>query len=106
MRFFVSVNFTNTHTLNLTSFPGMFGYCINLTSVELPNFKTRNIDDMFYYCQNLKYIDIRSISCEKKYDYQYGSIGYDIPNNGTIIINDNCTNIIQNKLSNWSIIIR
>ena len=101
----VSVNFTNTNTLNLTSYPGMFGNCVNLTSIELPNFKTRNIDMMFDYCPNLTYIDIRAISCPTQDGHYYGSIGYSFPNNGTIIINSNCSNFIQNKFSNWSIII-
>ena len=49
-------NFTNMRTLNVTSYIGMFGGCISLTSIELPNFKTRNIDDIFNYSPNLKYI--------------------------------------------------
>ena len=102
----VSVNFTNTRTLNLSSYPGMFGYSVNLTSIELSNFKTRNIDDMFYYCPNLRYIDIRSISCQSQYEYNDGLIGYGFSDNGTIIINSNCSNIIQNSFSNWTIIIK
>ena len=102
----VSVNFTNTRTLNLSSYPGMFGYSVNLTSIELSNFKTRNIDDMFYYCPNLRYIDIRSINCQSQYEYNDGLIGYGFSDNGTIIINSNCSNIIQNSFSNWTIIIK
>ena len=99
----VSVNFTNTTTLNLTSYPGMFGYCVNLTSVELTNFKTKNLDFLFNDCPNLRYIDVRAINCKIIYDF---GIGYGLPNNGTIIINSNCSNAIQNLLSNWTIIIR
>jgi surface protein len=93
-------------TLNVTSYRGMFGGCINLTSLELANFKTRNIDSMFDRCQNLSFIDIQSINCQPKYEfeYEYGNI-YGFPNNGTIKINSNCSSLIQNTLSNWSIII-
>ena len=100
----VSVYFTNAQTLNLTSFAGLFGRCFNLTSVELPNFKTKNIDMMFDYCPNLRYIDIRSINCQPEYEGGYAWIG-SVPNNGTLIINSNCSNVIQNSFSNWTIII-
>ena len=100
----VSVNFTNTHTLNLTSYPGMFGDCFNLTSVELTNFKTRNMDMMFDHCPSLRYIDIRSINCKPEYVGRYAWIGY-VPNNGTLIINNNCSNVIQNSFPNWTVII-
>jgi surface protein len=95
----VSVNFTNTATLNLTSYPGMFGGCVNLTSVELSNFQIKNRDWIFEDCPNLRYIDIRSISCQSEYDW----IGYR-SNYGTLIINSNCSNVIQNRFSNWTII--
>jgi len=102
----VSVNFTNTKTLNLTSYSGMFGFCEELTSVELPNFTTKNIDHMFDYCPNLRYIDVRNISCKpnNEYGYSSSSIG-DVSNYGIIIINKNCSNVIQNSFSNWTIII-
>ena len=95
----VSVNFTNTRTLNLTSYPGMFGYCVNLTSIELPNFKIRNTDGMFEGCPNLRYFDLRSISCHLVYD-----LVYYVSSNGTLIINSNCSDLIPNRFSNWTII--
>ena len=101
----VLTNFTNMRTLNVTSYPGMFGCCMNLTSIELANFKTKNIDSMFDRCPNLSYIDIQSINCQPKYEFEYGKIGNGFPNNGTIKINSNCSSLIQNTLSNWSIII-
>ena len=82
----------------------MFGRCFNLTSVELPNFKTRNIDMMFDHCPSLRYIDIRAISCLKPYEDGYPWIG-DISNNGTLIINNNCSKLIQNSFPNWTVII-
>ena len=99
----VSTNFTNMRTLNVTSFAGMFGDCYNLTSIELHNFETRNIDVLFNDCPNLRYIDIPLLSCHSK--YEYSEIGYGLSNYGTIRINSNCSSFIQNKLSNWSIII-
>ena len=99
-----SVNFTNTRTLNLTSYPGLFSNCVNLTSVELPNFDARNIDMMFDRCTNLRYIDLRSLSCQPRYENEYGWLG-DVSNYG-IIINSNCSNFIQNSFSNWTIIIK
>ena len=83
----------------------MFGYCDNLTSIELPKFKTKNIDTMFNYCRNLRYIDTQSINCQPLYDSGYSSIGYGFSNNGTIKINSNCISVIQNTLSNWTTII-
>ena len=100
----VSTNFTNMRTLNVISYPGMFGYCANLTSIELHNFKTRNIDILFNYCPNLRYIDIPSINCHSISEYDEG-IGYGLSKYGTIRVNSNCSSFIQNKLSNWSIII-
>ena len=97
----VSTNFTNTRTLNLTSYPGMFEYCSNLTSIELTNFEARNIGYLFGNCPNLRYIDIPFINCQS----EYGDIDYGLPNYGTIRININCSDLIQNTLSNWSIII-
>ena len=101
----VSVNFTNTQTLNVTSYKRMFGYCANLTSIELPNFKTSDINIMFYRCPNSAFIDIRAVSCKKDYDYLFTSISNGLSNNGTIIINDNCSYFIQEKLPNWNIIL-
>ena len=101
----VSVNFTNSKTLNITSYMSMFGDCFNLTSLELPNFKTRNIDIMFDYCPNLRYIDLRSINCQTNSYNIYSSLGYGLYNNGTIIINNNCSDVIQSSFSNWNIII-
>ena len=83
----------------------MFGNCISLTSIELPNFKTRNIDDIFNYSPNLKYIDLQSLNCHQSNDRYGNSIGEGFPNNGTIIINNNCISSIQNTFSNCSIII-
>ena len=98
-------NFTNMRTLNVTSYTGIFGGCLSLTSIELPNFKTRNIDKMFNCSQNLKYIDLQSINCHQS-NKDYGNIlGDGFPNNGTIIINNNCISSIQNTFSIWSIII-
>ena len=95
----VSVNFTNTRTLNLTSYPGMFGGCFKLTSIELQNFKIRNSDGMFEDCPNLRYIDLRSISCHLVYDLIYYVSSY-----GTLILNSNCSNVVPNRFSNWTII--
>ena len=96
-------NFTNMRTLNVNYYGAMFEHCYNLTSIELLNFKTKNIDTMFGYCPNLRYINILSLNCQS-YN-EYNSIGYEFSNNGTIKINSNCTSSIQNTLSNWSIII-
>ena len=97
-------NFTNMRTLNVTSCPGIFDYCMNLTSIEIPNFKAKNIDGMFNFCPNLTYIDLHSINCQSNHELGR-DIGYSFPNNGTIIINNNCVNSIQNTFSKWSIII-
>ena len=96
-------NYTNMRTLNVSNYVAMFGHCYNLTSIELPNFKTKNIDTMFDVCQNLRYINIHSLNCQS-YN-EYNSIGYGFSNNGTIKINNNCVSSIQKALSNWSIII-
>ena len=98
----VFANFTNTRTLNLYHYSRMFEGCFNLTSIELPNFKTKNIDFMFDNCPNLRYIDIRAISCEIKIE---NYIGCGFSDYGTIIINGNCSNFIQNSFSNWTVII-
>ena len=95
----VLVNFTNTSTSNLTSYPGLFANCVNLTSVELPNFNARNIDGMFDHCPNLKYIDIRSLSGQ-----EYGSIG-EVSSYGTIITNSNCSNFFQSRFPNCTVVI-
>ena len=101
--FLTLTNFKNMRTFNVTNYGAMFGHCYNLTSIELSNFKTKNIDTMFDDCQNLRYINILSLNCQS-YN-EYNSIGYGFSNNGTIKINNNCISTIQNTLSNWSIII-
>ena len=77
---------------------------MSLTSLELPNFKAKNdLDWMLGYCPNLKYINLQSIDCQSN---EFGNnLGEGFPNNGTIIINNNCISSIQNTFSNWSIII-
>ena len=97
-------NFTNMRTLNVTHYDSMFYDCWSLTSLELANFKARNIDSMFNYCPNLRYIDIQSINCQSNDWFGVGA-GYDFFNNGTIKVNSNCVSKIQNPFSNWTIII-
>ena len=95
-------NFTNMRTLNVTSYPGMFSFCWKLTSLELPNFKAKNLDNMFASCPNLKYIDIQSLNCQFNVwpDYFSG-----LPNYGIIKISDDCSNSFQGQISNWTKII-
>ena len=90
-------------TLNVTNYDAMFYDCRSLTSLELASFKTINIDNMFNYCTNLRYIEIQSINCQSRYESEYSSIGHHFSKNGTIKINSDCISTIQNILSNWSI---
>ena len=96
-------NFTNTRTINVTTFTGMFDGCWKLTSLEFPNFKGNNLDWILGYCSNLKYINLQSIDFQSN---EFGNnIGEGFPNNGTIIINNNCVSFLQNIFPNWSIIL-
>ena len=80
-------NFTNMTTLNLTSYPGMFSYCLKLTSLELPNFKAKNLDIIFVSCPNLKYINIQSLNCQ--FNVWPESYSY-LPSYGIIKISNDC----------------
>ena len=89
-------------TLNVASYPGMFDSCYNLTSIELPNFKAKNLYNMFVLCPNLKYIDIQSLNCQFNDWTEYY---YDLPSYGIIKLNNDCSNSLPNQISNWTKII-
>jgi len=89
-------------TLNVASYPGMFDSCYNLTSIELPNFKAKNLDNMFVFCPNLKYINIQSLNCQ---NYIWPENYYDLPSYGIIKLNNDCINSLTNQISNWTKII-
>ena len=57
----LEVSFKGSNTSNVTNMCNMFGYCSNLTSLDLSNFNTSNVTDMhsmFGYCSNLTSLDL------------------------------------------------
>ena len=59
------VVFKDFDTSAVTSMNSMFGYCINLTTLDLSSFNTSavtNMNEMFKYCQRLTTLDLSSFN--------------------------------------------
>ena len=98
-----SIDLSNFSIQKVGFLEGMFRECHSLTSIDLSHFNTENvteIDYMFYGCENLRYIDISQFSY-----YENVSLFYDLPENGTIAINNDFISLIDKQIpSNWNII--
>ena len=88
-----SLKYVNVSSLNTSLVGDMFDLfkgCSKLTSLSLSNFNTKNIyiiQGIFSNCDNLNFIDISSFDPTYWYFYNYMFDG--LPENGTILINDN-----------------
>ena len=88
----------------------LFENCLSLTSVDIQNFngrKIRRIDNIFYSCPNLTYIDISGISMQTVTGsatfYVFNNI---IPSSGQIKIKKKLADFIYEQIpSNWTKII-
>ena len=70
----------------------MFNFCYELTSIDLSNFDTKNVQtfqQLFYQNKKLNYIDISSFNTLNAYTY---NIFTGVAPNGTLIINKNTYN--------------
>jgi len=96
-----SLDLSNFNTSKVTNMYGMFAYCPSLTSLDLSNFDTSKVTTMyrmFYQCINLEYINI----------YKFKEINLDVcteifvgvPENIVICLDDN--NIPEKILSKIS----
>ena len=80
----------------------MFYNCKSLTSINLSNFNTQNVekmDDMFYYCSEIIFIDISNFITDKEKEYLFSSL----PPKGTININRNSKNKFYTIPNDWTI---
>ena len=69
-----SLDLTNFHTNNVTSFVEMFSRCYNLENLNLSNFKTNEVlgsDEMFSNCKKLKKLNLSNFTTE----YNMGMYG-------------------------------
>ena len=84
----------------------MFGYCSSLTSIDVSNFNTKNVEkmnNMFSSCRSLKYIDISSFTTSQ----QSVSLLSGLPSSGTIIVKTEFYNLISSQIpSNWEKILK
>jgi surface protein len=82
----------------------MFYNCSSLKSIDLSNFTTEkltNLDYIFYYCSNLIYLDISKFEINSDKNI---SIFNSLPDNGSIKIRKNFSEIIPNQIPiNWNI---
>ena len=91
-----SLDLSNFITSKVTNMWSMFCYCSSLTSLDLSNFDTSNVNDMdymFYQCINLEYINLYNFKEIKL--TSYGDIFVGVPENIVICIDENN---IQNKI--------
>ena len=98
----INVNFSNFHTKNVEIMSNMFQGCSSLTTIDLSSFNTENIQKfycMFCGCYRLTFVDI------SKFIINENNILFsDLPNEGTIILNEKYINNIKIIPSNWIII--
>ena len=67
-----SLDLSNLNTENIEDMNGMFAYLYNLESLDLPNFKTPNLGQMlhtFESCQKLKSLDLSSFKTTKLWTF-------------------------------------
>ena len=84
------VVFKDFNTSSVTDMNYMFGYCRNITTLDLSNFDTSsvtNMSSMFYYCDHLTTLDLSSFDTSSVTDMNY-MFGY-------------CRNITTLDLSNF-----
>ena len=63
-----SINLSNFNTNNVNNMGYMFCGCSSLTSINLSNFNTNNVTnmaDMFSYCSSLTSINLSNFNCDK-----------------------------------------
>ena len=61
----ISIDFTNTNTMNVTDMSWMFFGCSSLTSLDLTSFNTSNVmnmSDMFFMCEKIANINLSSFN--------------------------------------------
>ena len=98
-----SINISNFDTQNVESFYHMFRNCTSLTSIDLSNFNTQKVefyDEMFYYCENLVYIDISNFIFRE----DNNSLFKNLPNKGIIKMNKDYIDKISEIPPEWTII--
>lgn len=98
-----SINLSNFNIGKVGFMEGMFRNCYSLTSINISNFNTENItkmDSMFYGCSKLEFLDISGFTYDKNISLFYG-----LPESGTLVVNNDFINLIDNQIpSNWNII--
>ena len=69
-----SINLSNINTINVESINFMFSSCISLSSIDLSNFNTNNVIYMcflFNNCSSLNYINLSNFNTDKVKDMSY-----------------------------------
>ena len=91
-----TVDFSNFKGININNTKYMFNNCTSLTSLNLSNFVTNNLnmDYMFNNCSNLNYLDVSNFGIP----LSYNNCIKNFPNEGTIKMNKNISEIISKFL--------
>ena len=80
----------------------MFLNCSSLTSIVLSNFDVvyvKSMNEMFYNCSNLIYVDISSFKSSLNQILLFNSL----PSHGEIVVKTNFYNKIENQIpENWN----
>ena len=100
-----SIDLSNFNIEKVRFMEGMFEDCHSLTSLNISNFNTENvtkIDYMFYRCPKLEFLDISGFVYDKNV-----SLFYDLPEFGTLIVNKDFIDKINNQIPpEWEIKIK
>ena len=89
--FLVKIDLSNFNTQNVTDMWGMFYNCSSLTNIDLSNFNTQNVNDMgnmFYNCSSLTKINLSNFNTQNVIDMS--SMFY------------NCSSLTNIDLSNFN----
>ena len=100
-----SIDLSNFNTNNLETASSMFEECKELTSIDLSSFmdtKLKNISNIFFNCPSLKYIDISSIKWNNKKKVNISNF---LAESGQLIITENLLSSLDTKpKDSWEII--
>ena len=98
-----SIDLSSFTTENVVDMSDLFHDCTSLTSINLNSFTieyVEKLDGMFYNCRSLVYLDIATF---KSPDNKNLSLFYNIPKEGTIVVDKDFQDYIQIP-DGWKII--
>ena len=102
------INFSQNFTsLKITRMYRTYYGCTSLTSINISFFDTSHVTcicELFYNCQNLKYINMNNFNENSLYSEHIRSVFQNVPNDVAICINSNSTKI-KPKIANKNCVI-